>query len=255
MRGLHVHVGSQILDVEPFAESVRAARRAGRVPGLRPRRRPRRPLHLGRPPADASPTTSTPSSAPPASTCPPTPRSSSNRAGAWWPSAATTLYRVVTVKRGAHHLRRGRRRHGRQPRGRAVRAALRGRASPTGSTRRRHRDGDRRRPALRERRRARRRRRRCRDPRVGDLLAVPATGAYCFTMSNNYNGSRRIPVVFVRDGACPARRPAGDLGRTCWPATWTEQRAGHIHAQSFRWTPMPVHTPRDGRSADHRGRV
>ena len=38
------------------------------------------------------------------------------------------------------------------------------------------------------------------DPRVGDLLAVPATGAYCFTMSNNYNGNRRIPVVFAADG-------------------------------------------------------
>jgi diaminopimelate decarboxylase len=38
------------------------------------------------------------------------------------------------------------------------------------------------------------------DPRVDDLVAVPATGAYCFTMSNNYNGNRRIPVVFVRDG-------------------------------------------------------
>jgi diaminopimelate decarboxylase len=38
------------------------------------------------------------------------------------------------------------------------------------------------------------------DPRVGDLLAVPVTGAYCYTMSNNYNGNRRIPVVFVRDG-------------------------------------------------------
>jgi diaminopimelate decarboxylase len=39
------------------------------------------------------------------------------------------------------------------------------------------------------------------SPRVGDLLAVPATGAYCFTMANNYNGTRRIPVVFVSDGA------------------------------------------------------
>jgi diaminopimelate decarboxylase len=37
-------------------------------------------------------------------------------------------------------------------------------------------------------------------PRVGDLLAVPATGAYCFTMANTYNGNRRIPVVFVKDG-------------------------------------------------------
>ena len=38
-------------------------------------------------------------------------------------------------------------------------------------------------------------------PRVGDLLAVPATGAYCFTMANNYNGTRRIPVVVATDGA------------------------------------------------------
>jgi diaminopimelate decarboxylase len=38
------------------------------------------------------------------------------------------------------------------------------------------------------------------EPRVGDLLAVPATGAYCYTMGNNYNGNRRIPVVFARDG-------------------------------------------------------
>ena len=37
-------------------------------------------------------------------------------------------------------------------------------------------------------------------PRVGDLLAVPVTGAYCFTMANNYNGARRIPVVFVERG-------------------------------------------------------
>jgi diaminopimelate decarboxylase len=39
------------------------------------------------------------------------------------------------------------------------------------------------------------------DPRVDDLLAVPVTGAYCYTMSNQYNGARRIPVVFAADGA------------------------------------------------------
>jgi len=39
-----------------------------------------------------------------------------------------------------------------------------------------------------------------REPRVGDLLAVPVTGAYCFTLSNNYNGARRIPVVFADAG-------------------------------------------------------
>jgi diaminopimelate decarboxylase len=37
-------------------------------------------------------------------------------------------------------------------------------------------------------------------PRVDDLLVVPATGAYCYTMSNNYNGNRRIPVVFASKG-------------------------------------------------------
>ncbi len=39
-----------------------------------------------------------------------------------------------------------------------------------------------------------------RDPAVGDLLAVPVTGAYCYTMSNQYNGARRVPVVFARGG-------------------------------------------------------
>jgi diaminopimelate decarboxylase len=38
------------------------------------------------------------------------------------------------------------------------------------------------------------------DPAVGDLLAVPVTGAYCYTMSNQYNGARRVPVVFAREG-------------------------------------------------------
>jgi diaminopimelate decarboxylase len=38
------------------------------------------------------------------------------------------------------------------------------------------------------------------NPAAGDLLLMPVTGAYCFTMANNYNGSLRLPVVFVRDG-------------------------------------------------------
>jgi diaminopimelate decarboxylase len=39
-----------------------------------------------------------------------------------------------------------------------------------------------------------------REPRPGDLLAMPVTGAYCGTMANNYNGALRPPVVFARDG-------------------------------------------------------
>lgn len=37
-------------------------------------------------------------------------------------------------------------------------------------------------------------------PVVGDLLAVPVTGAYCYTMSNQYNGARRVPVIFAHNG-------------------------------------------------------
>ncbi len=37
-------------------------------------------------------------------------------------------------------------------------------------------------------------------PRRGDLLAVPATGAYTLAMSSNYNGTPRPAAVLVRDG-------------------------------------------------------
>jgi diaminopimelate decarboxylase len=38
-------------------------------------------------------------------------------------------------------------------------------------------------------------------PEVGDLLVMPVTGAYCYSLANNYNGARRPPVVVCRDGA------------------------------------------------------
>ncbi len=38
------------------------------------------------------------------------------------------------------------------------------------------------------------------DITPGDLLAVPATGAYCFSLSSNYNYVPRPPVVAVRGG-------------------------------------------------------
>jgi len=37
-------------------------------------------------------------------------------------------------------------------------------------------------------------------PRVGDLIAMPVTGAYTYTLANNYNGALKPPIVFVRDG-------------------------------------------------------
>ncbi|MFG2617003.1 diaminopimelate decarboxylase [Streptomyces sp. NPDC048507] len=57
-------------------------------------------------------------------------------------------------------------------------------------------------------------------PRVGDLIAVPATGAYTYALSNNYNGARRPPVVLVRDGAHRAvvrRETYADLTRRDLP--------------------------------------
>ena len=38
------------------------------------------------------------------------------------------------------------------------------------------------------------------DPRPGDVLAMPATGAYGHAMASNYNAVPRPPVVFCRDG-------------------------------------------------------
>ncbi|MBS1678270.1 MAG: diaminopimelate decarboxylase [Actinobacteria bacterium] len=37
-------------------------------------------------------------------------------------------------------------------------------------------------------------------PEVGDRVVIPVTGAYTYTMSNNYNAAFRPPVIFCRDG-------------------------------------------------------
>jgi diaminopimelate decarboxylase len=197
MQGLHVHIGSQILDVEPFADSVASLAALGEFPvydlggGLGARysyddRPPAVPEYLDalvgaareHLPADAEliiePGRSVVA------------------------SSAMTLYRVVTVKRGEVTfvaVDGGM--------GDNLEVALYDQRFEAGIVDRldaaddelvtvvgRHcESGDvlidgTRLPA----------------PRVGDLVAVAATGAYCFTMANNYNGNRRIPVVFARDG-------------------------------------------------------
>jgi diaminopimelate decarboxylase len=38
------------------------------------------------------------------------------------------------------------------------------------------------------------------DPAVGDVIATPGTGAYGFALANNYNSVPRPPVVFCREG-------------------------------------------------------
>jgi len=38
------------------------------------------------------------------------------------------------------------------------------------------------------------------DPRPGDVIVTPATGAYGHAMASNYNGVPRAPVIMCRDG-------------------------------------------------------
>jgi diaminopimelate decarboxylase len=38
------------------------------------------------------------------------------------------------------------------------------------------------------------------DPRPGDVLVIPATGAYGYAMASNYNGLPRPPVIFCKGG-------------------------------------------------------
>ena len=46
------------------------------------------------------------------------------------------------------------------------------------------------------------------EPAAGDLLVMPATGAYGHAMANNYNGALRAPVIFASggDARCVVRR-------------------------------------------------
>jgi diaminopimelate decarboxylase len=38
------------------------------------------------------------------------------------------------------------------------------------------------------------------EPKLGDVLVTPATGAYGYAMANNYNSAPRPPVVFCKSG-------------------------------------------------------
>jgi diaminopimelate decarboxylase len=197
MQGLHVHVGSQILEVEPFVRSVAAAAALGDFAtynlggGLGARY-----TYDDNPPAVRDYLDALVGAA--REQLPAEAELIIEPGRSMVASAATTLYRVVTVKRGGATfvaVDGGM--------GDNLEVALYGQRFEAGIVDRldaadgetvtvvgRHcESGD----VLIERVRLT-------APRVGDLLAVPATGAYCFTMANNYNGNRRIPVVFAADG-------------------------------------------------------
>ncbi len=196
MRGLHVHIGSQILDVEPFAASVTAIARLGEFEvydlggGLGARY-----TWADHPPSVAAYLDALVGAAD--EHLPAEAEVIIEPGRSMVCTAATTIYRVTTVKRGAITFVAVDGGMGDNLEvalfGQRFEAGIVGRfdgAPQTVTVVGRHCesgdvlvDGV---PLV--------------DPAVGDLLAVPATGAYCYTMANNYNGNRRIPVVFANDG-------------------------------------------------------
>jgi diaminopimelate decarboxylase len=202
MRGLHVHVGSQILDVEPFAASVAPVAALGEFPvydlggGLGARY-----TYADRPPAVADYLDALIGAA--REHLPAAAELIIEPGRSMVASAAATIYRVVTVKRGATTfvaVDGGM--------GDNLEVALFDQRFEAGIADRLTPDGGGETVTVVGRH--------CESgdvlvdgveldaPRVGDLLAVPATGAYCFTMANNYNGHRRIPVVFAAEGKARA---------------------------------------------------
>ena len=197
LRGLHAHIGSQLLELEPFRARRRRAGRAGRLPGARPRRRARRAYTADEPPAVdrgvRRATVAAPSHEPSA------PRHALliEPGRALCANAGVTLYTVESVKQNVSRWVGRRRRHVRQPAPDALRRALR---------------GARRRPLRRRRRACALAGKHCEsgdvivrealldDPRPGDVVVTPATGAYGHAMANNYNGVPRPPVIFCKDG-------------------------------------------------------
>lgn len=197
MRGLHVHVGSQILDVEPFAASVAPVARLGEFEvydlggGLGARY-----TWTDEPPTVAAYLDALIGAA--KQHLPAQAQLIIEPGRSMVATAATTIYRVTTVKRGAITfvaVDGGM--------GDNLEVALFQQRFEAGIVGRFDSPGQENVTVVG---------RHCEsgdvlvdgvplaDPHVGDLLAVPATGAYCYTMANNYNGNRRIPVVFATDG-------------------------------------------------------
>jgi diaminopimelate decarboxylase len=197
MGGLHVHVGSQILDVEPFARSVAPVAALGEFPvydlggGLGARY-----TYDDEPPSVGEYLDALVVAA--REHLPAEAELIVEPGRSMVASAAATLYRVVTVKRGKVTFVAVDGGMGDNLEvalfGQRFEAAI---ADRLGTA-----DGERVTLVGRH----------CESgdvlvdgvpldaPRVGDLVAVPATGAYCHTMANNYNGNRRIPVVFAAGG-------------------------------------------------------
>ena len=87
------------------------------------------------------------------------------------------------------------------------------------------------------------------DVAPGDLLAVPASGAYHRSMASNYNHVGRPPVVAVRGRPRARRRPPRDRGRPAPPGRRRVTRARPRPQAAVRPTPC------SGRAAPPPGAV
>ncbi|MEU5610079.1 diaminopimelate decarboxylase [Streptomyces sparsogenes] len=215
--GVHVHVGSQILDLEPFAQAVEAVAELGEFSvydlggGLGSRY-----TYADRPPTveaylDAMIDVAK-------RLLPADARILIEPGRSMVAESGVSLYRVVSVKRGGGHTfvavdggmgdnlevslyqQRFEAAIATRPTGEGELCRLVGRHCESGDTLSAGVPLE--------------------DPRVGDLIAVPVTGAYTYALSNNYNGARRPPVVFVREGAHRAvvrRETYADLMRRNLP--------------------------------------
>jgi diaminopimelate decarboxylase len=195
LRGLHVHIGSQLLDLAGFGRAAEAIAALGRHPvydlggGLGIAYRPGDPAPSVEEYAEATVAALHDHLDPGAELIVEPGRSVVGR-------SIVTLYTVVTVKRG-------RRTHV------AVDGGMGDNLEPMLY-------GQRFAPAIVDRERADETcdvvGRHCESgdvlsggvalatPAVGDLLVMPVTGAYCYALANNYNGAPRPPVVICRGG-------------------------------------------------------
>jgi diaminopimelate decarboxylase len=193
--GLHAHIGSQILSNDPFVESVQALAALGEFDvydlggGLGVRY-----THDEHPPAPEEWIDALTDAA--ARHLPAHARILIEPGRSMVARSGLTLYRVVTVKRGAPTFVAVDGGMGDNLEvaltGQRFEAAIvdrPGNGEPVELVGRHCESGDRLISGVR-----------LPDPQPGDVVALAVTGAYCFTLANNYNGALRPPVVFCRDG-------------------------------------------------------
>ena len=91
------------------------------------------------------------------------------------------------------------------------------------------------------------------EPVRGDLLAVPATGAYTLALSSNYNGVPRPEVVLVRDGETRDDPAARDRSTTCSDSR--ASRASGREVRTLAWAGVASRVVSGSSGLSHRSMV